>query len=204
MLASGTFSKINTRVHNLPFPFAVLAAKGTAGLQKFYFVWRVRMWSQRSNRAHRRSKANGREGGESDFIGAEMDKGIGRGRRSKGANQSQVHEWDGGYLRQRRIPMQRHSPYNTSWFSSTDQTSSNKSPASAFATCISSGTFVKGLSSSWEFSKSVYIKNSEHIVPTYILSIQKLHLFVTVYYSSHWQTPPCEPDLPRMLGIWKA
>lgn len=99
---------------------------------------------------------------------------------------------------------QQHSPYNTSWFSSTDQTSNNKSPPSAFATRISSGTFVKGLSSFWEFSKSVYIKNSEHIVPTYILSIQKLHLFVTVYYSSHWQTPPCEPDLPQMLGIWKA
>lgn len=50
------------------------------------------MWSQRSNRAHPCSKVNGREGGESDFIGAEMDKGIGRGMRSKGTNQSQVHK----------------------------------------------------------------------------------------------------------------
>ena len=93
MLVSCTFSKINTHTHNLPFPFAVLAAKGTAGLQKFfYFVWRVSMWSQRGNTAHPCSRVNWLEGGKSDFIGAEMNKGIGRGMRSKVTNQSQVHE----------------------------------------------------------------------------------------------------------------
>ena len=50
------------------------------------------MWSQRGNTAHPCSRVNWLEGGKSDFIGAEMNKGIGRGMRSKVTNQSQVHE----------------------------------------------------------------------------------------------------------------
>lgn len=79
-----TFSKINTRIHKLPFPFAVLAAKGIAGHQKFfYFAWRVSRQTQGSNTAHPCSRVNRRKGGKSDFIGAEMNQGISRGTRSK-------------------------------------------------------------------------------------------------------------------------